>query len=256
MKNADLTELYDQVYKNDARNFYSFNTFPESKLIIDMLPRWQGMRVLEIGCGEGRLAAMMSFAGAVHVDAVDYSQEAIRIAKSRILLENVHYLCKDYREITGTYDVVVLQGVLEHFDDPFQELKYIIDRLLSEAGVVVTTSPSFINPRGYVWMALQHLLDVPMSLSDLHFLCPFDFEEFAQQNGYRLEMRSTDQDWGAGNRTITDFKKRLTNALRDAGLDNSKVDTFLAWLEKAVAYHPRDQYSGATVGYLLQRERG
>mgnify|MGYP007000376178 CR=1 len=80
------------------------------------------------------------------------------------------------------------------------------------------------------------LLDVPMSLSDLHFLCPFDFEEFCENNDYSLKFESTDQDWGAGKRTIIDFKKRLPNALKDAHLSDKNVEKFLMWFEKAVNY--------------------
>lgn len=254
MENIDLKNKYDSVYKNDSSKFYTFNSFPESKLILEILPQWHDLRLLEIGCGEGRLAAMMSFAGAKHVDAIDYSEEAIKIAKSQFSIPNVDYHCGDYRKFKTQYDVVVLQGVLEHLDDPFVELKYIIDTCVCEGGCVITSSPSFINPRGYVWMALQLLLDVPMSLSDLHFLCPFDFEQFAEEHNFDLEYRSTDFDWASGERTIIDFNKRLRNALRDANLDNSKVDRFLEWFQKALPYHLHDESSGATIAYKLSRK--
>ena len=35
--------------------------------------------------------------------------------------------------------------------------------LLKKDGILLTSSPSFLNPRGYVWMTLQLLFDVPMS---------------------------------------------------------------------------------------------
>lgn len=253
MKNSELVNKYDSVYQNDSSTFYSFNTFPESKLILEMLPRWNGLRILEIGCGEGRLAAMLSFAGAEHVDAIDYSEEAIKIARDRINLENVKYQVGDYRQVTDQYDVVVLQGVLEHLDDPFAELQDILNDRVKKGGCVITSSPSFLNPRGYVWMTLQLLFDVPMSLTDLHFLCPFDFEQFAEKFDFLLEYRSTDFEWGSGERTIQDFDKRLRNALRDAKMDNSKVDLLLNWLKKAVPCHLHDERSGATVAYKLSR---
>lgn len=254
MKNSDLANIYNEVYQKDSSTFYSFNSYPESKLLLEMLQRWNGLRVLEIGCGEGRLAAMLSFAGARYVDAIDYSSEAIAIAKQHINLENVRYHCGDYRELTDRYDVVVLQGVLEHLDNPFQELKNIIETRVTEGGCVITSSPSFINPRGYIWMTLQLLFDVPMSLTDLHFLCPFDFEEFSRENGYALEYRSTDFDWASGERLIIDFNKRLRNALRDANMDNSKVDRLLDWLKKAAPYHVHDKNSGTTVAYRLMKK--
>ena len=55
-----------------------------------MIPSWQGLDVLEVGCGEGRLAAMISFAGANKVDAIDYSSETIKIAKQCIKLGICH----------------------------------------------------------------------------------------------------------------------------------------------------------------------
>ncbi|MHA1368343.1 MAG: class I SAM-dependent methyltransferase [Promethearchaeota archaeon] len=253
MKNADLVKKYDAVYRQGSSKFYSFNSFPESKTILDMMDSWAGLKVLEIGCGEGRLAAMMSFAGAEQVDAVDYSPEAIKIAQERFRIDNVKYHCQDYREMKGVYDVVVLQGVLEHLDKPFEELAFILKTFVGYEGVVITSSPSFINPRGYVWMTLQLLFDVPMSLSDLHFLCPFDFEAFAAQNHCSIEMKPSDLDWGAGERLLIDFRKRLPNALRDAGMDNSGVDRLLAWLAKALSYQALNNYSGANMVYKIQR---
>ena len=94
-------------------------------------------------------------------------------------------------------------------------------------------------------MTLQMLLDVPMSLSDLHFFTPDDFIKFAKKNDAEIEIDTFDQDWGGGERTILDFKKRLVNALRDAKLDNTRVDTFLSWLETALPYFNHTKYSGA-----------
>jgi len=218
------------------------------------MPSWNNLDVLDIGCGEGRLAAMLSFAGAKKVDAIDYSIEAIKIAQKTFNLENVSFSCTDYRTVNKRYDVVVLQGVLEHFDNSFEALKYIIETNLKDDGRVILTTPSFLNPRGYVWMTLQLLFDVPMSLSDINFMCPFDFEEFCKEHGYTLEeIKSTDQDWGSGELSIIDLSKRLPNALRDAGMDNSKVNRLLEWLSKAVKYHRTDDFSGAIVGYKISK---
>jgi SAM-dependent methyltransferase len=253
MNNADLVSKYDAVYRDGSSSFYSFSSYPESQAILGMLPDWRGLRVLEIGCGEGRLAAMLSFAGAQAVDAVDYSAEAIAIAARRFNLPNVAFRHADYKNLQGVYDVVVLQGVLEHLDAPFDELAGILRTRVRDGGRIVTSSPSFINPRGYIWMTLKLLLNVPMSLSDLHFLCPFDFEVFATEHGCELEMKSSDLDWGGGERLLIDFRKRLPNALRDAGLDTSGVDRFLTWLARALPYQPPHEHAGANMVYKLTK---
>lgn len=250
MDNAGLRAQYDQVYASGSEHFYTTSSFPESLLLHRLGGDWNGLEVLEIGCGEGRLAALLGFSGA-QVLAVDYSKEAIAIAQDRLRLPNVRFVCEDYHRLEGRFDRVVLQGVLEHLDDPFGELRQIRTRFLKPGGSILTSSPSFLNPRGYVWMALQLLLDVPMSLSDLHFLCPFDFEEFAARENLRLTYASTHHAWGGGELTIVDFRKRLTNALRDAGLNPCHVERFLAWLAKAVRYYRPEEFSGATVAYRL-----
>lgn len=251
MDNLDLQATYDKVYREGAGSFYTFNSFPESVTIIQMLHSWNDLDVLEIGCGEGRLAAMLSFAGAGHVRGIDYSSEAIAVAREQFRIPNLKYDCLDYRNEQGAYDVVILQGVVEHMDDPFDTLYDIMRRNVRNGGALITSSPSFINPRGYIWMALKTLLDVPMSLSDLHYLCPFDFEQFAKEKRYKLEMKTTDQDWGSGERLLYDFKKRLPNALRDAGLKTENVNQFLIWLEKALPYQPVNEFTGATMIYKL-----
>ena len=67
-----------------------------------------------------------------------------------------------------------MQGVLEHLDDPFTELKWMMDNLLTEKGDVITSSPCFLNTRGIVWMTLD-MLGAVMSKTDLHYLDPWEF---------------------------------------------------------------------------------
>ncbi|MGB2807860.1 MAG: methyltransferase domain-containing protein [Sedimentisphaerales bacterium] len=250
--NQSLKNHYDAVYKKGQERYFSFSSYNQCKLILDFIDNWEGKSVLEIGCGEGALSAMIGFAGAKKVDAIDYSEEAIKIAKSKINLDNVNYICKEAVDIDSQYDVVIMLGVLEHIDNPFETLKSFMDKNVKNKGVLIISSPSFLNPRGYVWMTLQFLFDVPMSLSDIHFLCPFDFQSFAKKHNYEIEIISTDFDWG-GERTIVDFKKRLCNAISDAGMDNEKVPYLLQWLQKAMPYFQHDNYSGANVAYRIER---
>ncbi|MCI5136903.1 MAG: class I SAM-dependent methyltransferase [Candidatus Electrothrix sp. AR1] len=254
MDNKTLRKKYDSVYKKGSETFYSYNSFPESMAIIRMLERWNELNVLEIGCGEGHLSSMIAFAGAQSVHAVDYSEEAIDIAKKHCRMPNVRFECRDYCTIENSYDVVVLQGVLEHLDDPFASLQMIMKKNAQDDGILITSSPSFINPRGYIWMALKTLLDVPMSLSDLHYLCPHNFEEFSKEHNYNLETMTADQDWGNGERLLVDFQKRLPNALRDANLPIDRVDKFMEWLGEVLPYQPENEFTGATMVYKINRQ--
>lgn len=249
--NNSLKTHYNNVYAQGSEKYYTFSSFDESYVIMSYLKEIHGKNVLEIGCGHGGLSAMMSLAGA-KVTGIDYSEEVIASAKSKHALKDLTFKCEDFKKTIGRYDVIVLQGVLEHFDNPFEDLSWISRNLLEEGGFIVNSSPSFINPRGYVWMTLQLLFDVPMSLSDLNFLCPFDFQEYCQKNNYKLEYKSSNQSWGNGEGMIVDFNKRLRNALRDANMDNGNVDKLLSWLDKSKEFAITDDFTGANVIYKIQ----
>ena len=74
---------------------------------------------------------------------------------------------------------------------------------------------------------------------------------FCITHGYKLDYKSIHQDWGSGDTMIRDFNKRLRNALRDADMDNSKVDDLLEWLQQANYYFETNESSGAIVVYKV-----
>ncbi len=49
MKNMDLKEKYDSVYREGSQAFFTNTTFSESQLIMDLMDSWDGLDVLEIG---------------------------------------------------------------------------------------------------------------------------------------------------------------------------------------------------------------
>lgn len=250
-KNIDLINVYNKIFSDGSENFHSFNFYEESQSLINIISDWKNKEVLEIGCGKGNLASMMSYAGAKSIYATDYSEEAISEAKSRYNLPNVIFTKENYRNIKNKYDIVVLQGVLEHFDEPFQELDFIINNLLKENGILITSSPSFINPRGYIWMTLAILFDVKMSLTDKHFICPFNFENYCQHRDYYLEYKSTYLERAAGEDTIIDYNKRLRNALKEYNIEKEKIDKLLNWLLNSVKYFTHNDATGAMVAYKI-----
>ena len=249
--NKDLVPLYQRMYSDGTLRFTT--SMSETSALLQKTD-WTGKTVLEIGCGEGDLAAMIGIHRAAHVTAIDFAQSGIDTANAHYQLPNVEFRCCDFVDVEGRFDAIVMEGTIEHMDDPLSALKTMADDHLNRPGQIITSSPSFLNPRGYVWMALQLLLDVPMSLSDRHFLCPFDFERFAGEIGARMDYLSVDQDWGHGDRLIEDFDQRLRNALRDRGFE-ADVDRFLAWLKQTVEYGSYSEFSGANIVYELAFDR-
>jgi 2-polyprenyl-3-methyl-5-hydroxy-6-metoxy-1,4-benzoquinol methylase len=153
-------------------------------------------------------------------------------------------------------DVVVSNGTLEHLDDPAAALRHMGD-LVPYGGELLISCPCFLNIRGLVWMTLQYLLDVPMSLTDLWFISPFDIEEWLGEGDLRLERTlSLDYSRGNGELMLRDLEKRLPNALRDAGLDGAQVQRLMDWLTKLVRYriaHELCDLEGATMIYYIRK---
>lgn len=243
MTNASLKAHFEKGHDHTS------DGSEEAWQIFEYMPQHNGRLsgyVLEIGCGEGYLAQKIHSLGA-NVYGIDY-------VSSDGWLENLQdypilqFGLIDYKDVKGLFDIVVMKGVLEHMDSPEETLTFIAENF--KPNQIITSSPSFLNPRGYIWMALQYLFNYEMSLADLHFILPSDMEAWAEKLGYDIEYKSVDQDWGHGERLIEDFKKRLPKVFKDIEAD---IPKFMAWLEKTLPYTNYTEDSGATIVYNLRR---
>ena len=147
LTNEKLKNKYDNIYKEGAyQNYFTFNPYDILKSIVDSVDDWTGKKVLDIGCGEGDLSAMISFAGAKYVHAIDYSDQAIKISKERVNLDNVFFECMDGNNVNDKYDVIVMAGVLEHIDHPFKMLESLINETQSDRLLFGEDGYMYIKP--------------------------------------------------------------------------------------------------------------
>jgi hypothetical protein len=145
-----------------------------------------------------------------------------------------------------------MQDVIEHMAMPFNVLKKIKTKLKPK-GKIVITCPSFLNVRGYVWMTLLKLFYVPMSLTDINFLCPFDFIKWAERLDTKLTWHTFNFDLGNNQKMIIDMKNRLTNALRDVEM-KADVPSLIKWLKQVSRFDHEKYFSGAKGLYILEKK--
>tara|TARA_R100001377_G_C3194035_1_gene111782 strand:- start:1864 stop:2625 length:762 start_codon:yes stop_codon:yes gene_type:complete len=252
MKNKDLKKVYDDVFKDGENNFFTFEPTEIHQQVLS-LDIYKNKKVLDVGCGSGDVAIGMSDLGAKSVLGIDYSDEAIKLAKEKNKKNNVNFEVVSYTDINEKYDVITLVGVLEHIENPSDAVNKLYS-LLNENGKLVFECPSFQNIRGYIWMTLQILFDVPMSLTDINFLSPFHFKKYADDLNMDLEWKTFDFSRGNGDRMIIDLEKRLVNALRDAKLDNSKVPKLINWLKNSVKFDNELKHTGSEGLYVLSKK--
>lgn len=99
-----------------------------------------GEQVLDIGCGNGALAADLTRLGAV-VTGVDHDRTAIREARSRHADTGATFVEGDASQLPGgPFDVVILSNVLEHLDARVAFLEALVAR---GAGRLLVRVPLF-----------------------------------------------------------------------------------------------------------------
>lgn len=98
-----------------------------------------GDAVIEAGCGWGSLAMRIAERYGAKVRAFNISKEQLEFARStarqRGLSDRIEFIEDDYRNISGTCDVFVSVGMLEHVGrEHYPQLGSLIARVLSENG--------------------------------------------------------------------------------------------------------------------------
>ena len=256
-KNIKLKKFYDKVYrKGEEKHFTNLitmgKTSEEYSSILKEI-KWRNKKVIDVGCGTGYFAYQVAKKGG-NVLGIDYSEEAIKIAKERYQHPNLVYKKIDVsKKIIEKFDVVVSIGTLEHMDNPFLMLKKL-KKSLKQGGKIIITSPNWLNPRGYVLLTLYYLFNAPITLADLHYLTPIEFEKWAGKMNMKIKWKTIDKSWGHGEILVKDFKRRIPNVLKDSNLQVSKknISNLINWIQShVVTMHNDLPHSGATGLYVL-----
>lgn len=117
-----------------------------------------GARILDVGCGNGNIAKGIGSLG-YEVLGIDFSENAIRYARSKNTLPNVKFQVCSAEEVTqgDQYDAVICSEVLEHLHDPTR-LMTTLAKILQPNAILIATVPNGIGPRELlITRPVQHL---------------------------------------------------------------------------------------------------
>ena len=245
METGRLKKLYESRYSGGMR-FLTSRPGVHSVIVDIIKPLLGHASVLDVGCGAGRLSLMCA-KRADHVFGLDMTQSAIDLAKlgaSATQTQNARFEVRESDDIPEQqFDIALLSEVLEHLDDPGGTL-HKLHRHLNENGVLVVSCPSFINFRGYIWMALQEIFGLCMSPSDIRQIYPHDIEKWAEDTGFSVDIQAgLYYDWAWANEAVPDMKRRIRLALED------KKKEIPAWKAVPVDLEALDAYLDSQIEY-------
>src|SRR5207244_5133292 len=109
---------------------------------------WEGRAVLDVGCGDAKLATMVVEAGAWVVIGFDRERTGIDAGRARLVRQTeprvrsrILLACGDGYQLpvrAASFDVVVMTDIIEHISDPAGFVREA-SRTLKPDGVLVIT---------------------------------------------------------------------------------------------------------------------
>jgi len=116
------------------------------KIRLSKVLKWvKGERILDYGCGYGRLAEFLAEKEYV---GIDINEEIIRqVRKIYAKKENVKfYTLEEFKNVREMrFDTVVLAAVIEHIENPLELLSTLRRVLAKEGRIIITTPTPFAN---------------------------------------------------------------------------------------------------------------
>jgi 2-polyprenyl-3-methyl-5-hydroxy-6-metoxy-1,4-benzoquinol methylase len=126
------------IYEGQITGFVS--PFLESYRMQMIKKYVTGGKILDFGCGRGKLVELLSFDEYI---GVDIDPDNIHAAEARyIQKKSVFFVTnKDFSQTETKFDYIILSAVIEHFEDPRKKLKELAE-LLNDHGKIVITTPT------------------------------------------------------------------------------------------------------------------
>ncbi|MEW6188587.1 MAG: class I SAM-dependent methyltransferase [Actinomycetota bacterium] len=138
-----LLEKVKEDYRRLAREFSETRLFPWKDILF--LKEWvkDGDRVLDLGCGNGRLLELFKDTNIKYV-GLDISEELLNIARSRYTGPNLSFVLGDALDLPfdeDSFDTVYAIALLHHIPStPFRfKVMKEVHRVLKGGGIFVST---------------------------------------------------------------------------------------------------------------------
>ncbi len=145
-----VREFSTREYTRAARRF--------KKIYQPPLVLFPGMKVLDVGCGDGHYLYYLQEQGCADLTGIDSSQDRLDRCQKQI---KGQFECADafqwLENCSNQYDLVVCNHMIEHFtDEPLFYLLELLVKVTKKGGSILLTTPNACTP----WAGYNHYSDL------------------------------------------------------------------------------------------------
>ena len=144
----------------DRKRYFDIQVMNAEKYVIPFIeekfPVKPGMRILEIGCGEGGVLKAFINRGCEGVgveldaprveNAMEYLPEDIAAGRLRFVVKDI-YLVDTEKDFNGLFDIILLKDVIEHIHDQPKLIGWM-KKFLKPGGIIFFGFPPWYMPFG------------------------------------------------------------------------------------------------------------
>ena len=183
------------------------------------------IRVLEVGCSNGRNVGLPLAEKGYQVTGVDLHSPSISWARSHNTFRNARFLCQDFTLFFDDkkFDVVILSDILEHVENPSEIVRNALG-CLNHGGMVMVCIPNGNGPYeneqrflratcldhfiAFAKQGLKKILGKPLEkqveynfdLGHIQFFSMADFQKLVSDSGLKIDIQANGALFG-GNAT-------------------------------------------------------
>jgi SAM-dependent methyltransferase len=151
----EKAQQFDDLYEDERWLVRTLRPglFRRRQLAVETVRSYAAPRVLDVGCGSGRIGEFVLEAGASHYVGVDFSAPMIDMSRARLrrFESRTELIVHDFltAPLTGPFDVVLAVGLFDYIPEPHQFSRRMFD-LTAPGGCVVGSFPTWSWLKGPV----------------------------------------------------------------------------------------------------------
>jgi SAM-dependent methyltransferase len=151
----DKAQQFDDLYEDERWLVKTLRPglFRRRKLAVDTVAAYDAPRVLDVGCGSGRIGEFVLEAGASHYVGVDFSEPMIDLARARLTRfeSRTELIVDDFltAPLEGPFQVILAVGLFDYVPEPHRFSQRMFE-LCAPGGCVVGSFPTWSLVKGPV----------------------------------------------------------------------------------------------------------